>query len=191
MANESERETVFDDLYRAKDDPWNVTSSTYEREKFAATLAMLPPERRFRSVLDIGCSFGTLTARFAQRSDHVTAIDVSGEAIAKARREHGGVAHFERNELPEGWPKGRYDLIVMSEVLYFLTEHEIGEVAELAARDLSSNGICLLVNWTGHTDLPVSGDQAATLFETCFTSRRPCDIETTRQRQYRIDLLKL
>ena len=189
MTDKSEREQTFDDLYREKGDPWHVTTSEYERGKYVSTLAALPQDRHFRSVLDIGCSFGTLTAKLAQRSDHVTAIDVSGEAISRARAEHGDIARFERAELPDGWPDGRFDLIVMSEVLYFLSRAEIGQMAAFAARDLSPDGLCLLVNWTGANDLPVGGEEAAALFTRTYRSHRECAAETIVHDEFRIDLL--
>ena len=184
------RGQTFDDLYRNGADPWDVTSSNYERSKFAATLAVLPRNRRFRNVLDVGCSFGTLTAMIAQRSDHITGIDVSQVAIDRARKTHGDIAHFVTGELPSDWPKGRYDLILLSEVLYFLDTIEIVKVVDLVVRDLAPGGWCLVVNWTGASDLPLSGDEAADLF---IGRRNPQfdQIEPTiRRENYRIDLLQ-
>ena len=54
--------SVFDKLYANSDDPWKFETSDYEREKYDATLAALPPGR-FGNALEIGCSIGVLTAR--------------------------------------------------------------------------------------------------------------------------------
>ena len=185
----SHRAETFDALYRDNGDPWNVTTSDYERRKFALTLAALPSERQFRSILDIGCSFGTLTHQLARAGDTVTAIDVSQEAIGKAREHGTGEVAFLCGEIPDDWPAGRYDLIVMSEILYFLSQDELIQTADKAMRDLSSRGLCLLVNWTGPNNLPVSGDEAARVFADRFAQASGAMVETTRHDLFRIDLI--
>ena len=37
--------SFFDEIYAEADDPWSFTTSDYEREKYATTLAELPRER--------------------------------------------------------------------------------------------------------------------------------------------------
>ena len=75
-------------------------------------------------------------------------------AIARARKESDDTIRFLCGEMPASWPEGRYDLIVLSEIVYFLDAREIADVARLVRRDLSPGGLCLLVNWTGPNDLP-------------------------------------
>ena len=115
---------------------------------------------------------------------------MSGEAIARARSELGNIARFERVELPGGWPGDRYDLIVMSEILYFLSREEILQMAANTERDLASNGLCLLVNWTGPSDLPLSGEHAAATFVESFQSHRDHTLDAIEHEKFRIDLLK-
>ena len=67
-------------------------------------------------------------------------------------------------QIPRDWPPGRFDLIVISEVLYFFSPDDIARTAELALANLASDGAILLVNWTGFTDTPTTGNQAAELF---------------------------
>ena len=160
----SDRERVFDDLYSAHDDPWNVCTSDYEREKYAATLAALPRER-YGSVLEIGCSIGVMSAALAERCDTLLAVDVSAEALRHAKRNcTARNVRFDRLEVPESWPCGRYDLIVLSEVLYFLQAEEVDASARLSAGGLAPGGEIITVNWRGETDTPLTGDAAASRF---------------------------
>jgi hypothetical protein len=57
-----------------------------------------------------------------------------------------------------------FDLIVLSEVLYFLVPSEIASVADRVAGTLAPDGVVLLVNWLGQADDPCTGDQAARIF---------------------------
>jgi 2-polyprenyl-3-methyl-5-hydroxy-6-metoxy-1,4-benzoquinol methylase len=156
---------VFDDLHRETEDPWDFATSTYESAKRAATIAALP-DREFRAILEIGCSTGYLSQALSQKGYQVLALDVSAVAVGRASSRVGDGARicFRQAEVPEDWPPGAFDLIVFSEVLYFMTVEEIRSCAVLAHNSLSSDGICLLVNWTGQTDLPITGRKAASIF---------------------------
>jgi hypothetical protein len=67
-------------------------------------------------------------------------------------------------QVPGDWPDGTFDLIVLSEVLYFLSPADIAAVADRAAGSLAPGGVVLLVNWRGRSDDPCTGEEAATLF---------------------------
>ena len=88
MPNEAAPDSLtpgyFDDVYRAKADPWNFQSSPYEAAKYAATLAALP-RPLYRNALEIGCSIGVLTAQLAARCEQLLSIDVSEQALDQAR----------------------------------------------------------------------------------------------------------
>ena len=162
----SAREAEFDALYTRSPDPWAMETSAYERAKYDATLAALPPGR-FACGLEIGCSIGVLTERLAGRCERLTAFDVSTLALDRARRRVPDV-RFVRAEVPRDWlavaGDGPFDLVVVSEVLYFLDAAEVAALARLIARDLAPGGTVLAVNWTGENDRPLDGDAAAELF---------------------------
>src|ERR1700761_3998891 len=73
----------FDRLYADDPDPWNFASSEYEREKYAATIAALPPGR-FARALEVGCSIGVLTRLLAVRCEALLAVDVAESALLQA-----------------------------------------------------------------------------------------------------------
>jgi predicted TPR repeat methyltransferase len=153
--------TYFDNLYASDADPWRFATSDYERDKYAATLAALP-DRRFGSALEVGCSIGILTRQLASRCDSLLAIDVADAALARARENcpDANIA-FANRQVPREWPGGQYDLIVFSEVLYYLDLADLGEVAKLARDDLTEDGVILLVHFTEETNYPLTGDRAA------------------------------
>ncbi|MDJ0386959.1 SAM-dependent methyltransferase [Roseomonas sp. E05] len=180
----------FEALYAADPDPWKFRSSPYEAEKYAATLAALP-RPRYGSALEIGCSIGVLTRMLAPRCDRLVALDGSARAIAAARRHCAGLPQVElqQREVPRQWPRGRHDLILLSEVVYYWDEADLTRVAALALRSLRAGGEVLLVHWTGTTDYPLSGDAAVEGFIGATTPALHVAAQT-RAEHYRMDLLR-
>lgn len=183
-----DRAVRFDELYTADIDPWKFRSSDYERSKYAATLAALP-RAKYRICIEAGCSIGELTRLLADRCESVTGLDISQVAIAKAKRRNADLTHvqFVQGELPECWPKEPTDLIVLSEILYFLTADEIVRLAKLISKNWNRHGDCILVNYLGPISEPLQGSEAAELFINSIeaTERMPSIITS----DYRIDVL--
>ncbi|WP_288585962.1 SAM-dependent methyltransferase [uncultured Methylobacterium sp.] len=180
----------FDARYAADPDPWNFAGSPYERDKYAATLAALPRER-YASALEVGCSIGVLTAALAPRCDALTALDVAEAALAQARARCGERPGLRlmRARVPGEWPEGRFDLILLSEVVYYL---DAGDVARLAGRvraSLRPDGDVVLVHWTGETHYPLTGDEAADLFVRGTRDHLALDRQV-RTADYRLDVLR-
>ncbi|TNC15762.1 methyltransferase domain-containing protein [Methylobacterium terricola] len=180
----------FDARYAVDPDPWNFAASPYERDKYAATLDALT-RPRYAAALEIGCSIGVLTASLGPRCDALLALDVAEAALAQARaRCHDlpGV-RFMRAQVPGAWPEGRFDLILLSEVVYYL---DAGDVAGLAARiraSLLPSGDVVLVHWTGETHYPLTGDEAADLFIRETRDHLAVDRQV-RTGAYRLDVLR-
>ncbi len=179
--------SVFDGIYARGADPWDVETSAYEREKYDATLAALPAPR-YRRALEIGCSIGAQTVRLATRCDSLLALDFAAEAVRRTRERCAALPHVavRQARVPVDWPAGLFDLIVISEVLYFLSPQDLANTARLTAGSLAAGGAVLLVNWTGYTDTPTTGDQAADLFMDGVRGWRHAG---TRHARYRIDVL--
>ncbi len=179
----------FEDIYARSPDPWGFRTSAYERGKYLATLDILP-RARYGSALEVGCSIGVFTRLLAARCDAVLALDASARALAEARRDDADLAHvsFREATLPGDFPEGRYDLIVLSEVLYYLSTADLGRLAERCLASLAPDGHMVLCHWLGETDYPLTGDEAADGFIAATAPRwRP--VAARREPEYRLDLL--
>ncbi|MET0590015.1 MAG: bifunctional PIG-L family deacetylase/class I SAM-dependent methyltransferase [Naasia sp.] len=150
----------FDDFYSGADDPWGFESRWYERRKRDITLAVLPRER-FASALELGCSIGVTTAELAGRCDDLLAVDIAERPLDIARRrlaEHPRV-RFERRTLPAEWPLGRFDLIVVSEVGYYLDLATLRELVRRSAAALTEKGVLVVCHWRHPVaEYPLTGD---------------------------------
>ena len=153
-------DAMFDD---GNEDPWGVEDSFYERRKRALTLAA-PTRDRLGRVLEIGCATGVLTRELAPRSDAVVAVDVSAPALEVARRRDlPGVTWVEGHApgvlgdpvVTGGAP---YDVVVLSEVGYFLTGSEWLATLRGLSRLLAADGEVVLCHWQHPVrDLPLDG----------------------------------
>ncbi len=152
----------FDQLYAADPDPWHFATSAYERAKYQVTLAALPG-RRFASGLEVGCSIGVLTRLLAAQCDRLLGVDVSAAPLVQARRRCPDHVRFRQARIPDDWPAGRFDLIVLSEVLYFLSPGQIAATARRLEGCLLPGAAVGAVNWLGETDTQCDGDAAAEL----------------------------
>lgn len=141
-------ETVFDDVHNRASDPWNYTGSWYERRKRALTLAALPAESYGRG-LEVGCSIGTLTAELAHRCGSLLAVDASGVAARRAGQLLAGQpgVQVEQRVLPGSWPEGDFDLVVVSEVGYYLSRDELAQLWDRIESSLQPGGTLLLCHW--------------------------------------------
>jgi 2-polyprenyl-3-methyl-5-hydroxy-6-metoxy-1,4-benzoquinol methylase len=182
----------FRRLYDRNDDPWNYHTSDYEKSKRDATIAALG-NRRYRSALEVGCSIGVLTLRLAGHCDRILGVDFVDTALAVARVACDSMPHvtFRNVRIPVEWPGGHYDLIVLSEVLYFLSESDSAALAGLCKESMKPDGVLLLVNWLEESpDDPCSGDDAATRFIATSATWLEA-VSQHRTDRFRIDLLTL
>ncbi len=138
----------FDALFAASDDPWHFRSRWYERRKRALTLAMLT-HPHYRRAFEPGCANGELSAELALRCDALVCWDLSERAVALARHRVGTHEHVtvEQGAVPDEWPPGRFDLIVVSEMAYYLTPAAQEVLARRAADSLEHRGILLACHW--------------------------------------------
>lgn len=188
MTRSSLSDAYFEAIYDRDPDPWRFRTSAYEDAKYAATLAALPCPR-FADAFEVGCSVGVLTRQLADRCDRLLAVDVAESALAQARAACAGTpwVRFARMRVPEQWPDETFDLIVLSEVLYYLAESDVRCVATAARSSLRRGGTVVLVHWTGETDYPLTADAAAGAFVTASELR---SVTGWRTEQYRLDMLQ-
>lgn len=140
----------FDTLYRGDEDPWGFTSSPYELDKYDTTVAALGAARYDRC-FEPACSIGALTGRLAARADAVVACDGSSTAIDRARTHLAGADHVElvAAAIPEWWPSGSFDLIVLSELGYYWDVTGWRDVIRRCRQSLRADGEVIAVHWLG------------------------------------------
>lgn len=145
--------TYFDSMYSSAEDPWSLTERWYERRKYDLTVAALPVPH-YRRAFEPGCSVGELTRRLAGRCDAVLACDRVESAVATARRRTAGLPHVSvrRMVLPEEWPEGTFDLIVLSELLYYLDGTALDAVLRRTVSSLEAEGTLVTVHWNHPVD---------------------------------------
>lgn len=151
----------FEGLYADAEDPWGFATSPYEREKYERTLAACGPGPIGRA-LEVGCSIGVFTAVLAPRCAELLAVDCSEAAVARARARLGNApgARIERRTLPEEAPRGPFDLIVCSEVLYYWSRPLLLGALATLGRALAPGGGLVAVHWTPRTSTyPLQGDE--------------------------------
>lgn len=148
----STRGEAFNHLYGAEADPYAAAAKQYryQRRKYRALLSMLP-DRRYGEVLDIGCGIGVFTRELAPYAERVTGIDVSSEAVARARTLSAGVANarFETADIETFDTPNRFSLVVLADVIYYLAPPVDAAAKDIAGRLaalLEPGGLLLLVN---------------------------------------------
>jgi trans-aconitate methyltransferase len=156
----STQRSYFDAMYENESDPWGFESSAYERRKYAVTLASLP-KARYRAVFEPGCSIGVLTEKLAARCDELLASDIVPTALQRAAERLKDSPHvtLERRAIPEEWPEGPFDLVVLSEIAYYFDQDDLARLISLIMQSTREGAHVIAVHWRGETNYPLSGDR--------------------------------
>ena len=138
----------FEARYDAQADPWRLEGRWYERRKRALALASLARER-YRRAFEPGCALGLLTVPLAQRCDAVVAVDAASAAVAATAQRTGHLGNVEvaRLAVPDAWPRGRFDLVVLSEIGYYLEPPTLARLRDRAVTCLDRGGELLAVHY--------------------------------------------
>lgn len=148
MKRSSVPELYFAEMYRKSNDPWHLAERWYESRKYALTLAALPA-RRYKRVFEPGCSAGVLSALLAERCDALVSWDRRPEAVAAAdaRLRTFEAADASIGLVPEQWPTGTFDLIVLSELLYYFDADQRSRLRKRVLGSLMTHGHLVAVHW--------------------------------------------
>ena len=139
---------TFDALFRDSDDPWRFRTRWYEARKRALTLACLPAARHAHG-FEPGCANGELSAELALRCDRLLVSDVSARAVALAQTRLAAFPHVQvvQAQLPRDWPDDTFDLIVISELGYFVDAVSLDALADKTRATLRPGGTVLACHW--------------------------------------------
>ncbi|MBP0614426.1 bifunctional PIG-L family deacetylase/class I SAM-dependent methyltransferase [Jiella mangrovi] len=182
----------FAELYADDGDPWHARSSRYEVAKRADNCCQLEG-RRYERGLDIGCGEGHLAAELVDReiTSAMTGLDRDAGIVARASKAYGArpELQFVTGALPEELPEGPFDLVVISEVLYFLDELALASLVRELTKQLKRGADILVVSYLGDTGTPLSGRAAHDLFVALFgTALTTLSLRT--QELYQTELLR-
>jgi SAM-dependent methyltransferase len=158
----------FDNLYTQDPDPWDYASDPYEQAKYVRQLDWLTDggRRRLHRTLEVGCSIGVFTRMLAASSDRVEAFDVSGTAIDIARRTLRGVDNVSLGvrafPMPDPPDPGRYDAIVVSEVLYYLDDQALATAVAWLSEAIGAGAAVVTANFLPAERTPIVLDALET-----------------------------
>ncbi len=144
----------FEAMYRRDRDPFRVRDSWYERRKLAVVLASLS-RATYALGWDPACGTGDLALALDARCERFLASDLSAEAVQITKALVAGRPEVEvtLNSLPRPVPGHRPDVIVLSEVLYYLPESARAETYTMVDQAAAESAAEILtVHWRHHPD---------------------------------------
>ena len=135
----------MNDPHETKQDPFGHKTNPAHKERINEIANFLGDDAPFLRVLDVGCSEGFPTSRFALMTDHITGIDVSEVAVDRANDEHGdGDVEFECADFLEYKPKRKFDLVIVTAMPHLFDDMD--KFAEAVSRCMKKRGGRLLVS---------------------------------------------
>lgn len=121
---------------------WSEIAAYEHRPRYALASSLAAGKR----VLDFGCGSGYGAADLAMEAAHVTAVDISEEALAYAREHHNALnLVFERrDDLAEGLEPASFDLITCFELVEHLSSADQLRLLASLKRLLTEDGLLLI-----------------------------------------------
>ncbi len=183
----------FNEFYSHDDDPWHFESSPYELSKYKATLAALPREI-YQNAFEIGCSIGVLTKMLAPKCKKLLAVEPADVPLKKAieRLKDDSQVRLQKMMVPQDFPEDNFDLILLSEVGYFLSWEDLQKLAGLITEHLETGGQLLMVHWTPVVaEFPLTGDQVHDYFMNLVQQKKHLKhVFHQREEKFRLDLFE-
>lgn len=160
-------ETYFDALYNDDTDPWQYQTRWYEKRKRDMCLAVLP-QAQYGNAIELGCGNGVFSELLAHRCQALVSIDGNNKAVQLAKQRLAGTPHVRviqgvipnalstlKETLLKAYPlsdhsppnKPPFDLIVISEILYYLSPNDINTVIAWIGQNLAIGGTLLCCHW--------------------------------------------
>lgn len=142
----------FESLYASESDPWQVASSFYEQRKLEIVLASLG-RPFYRAAWDPACGVGELALRLSGRCTTVLATDLAASAVRLTHRRCDGESAISVAQLSlprEPDTAVRFDLVVLSEFLYYLDADDRAATLELVHARTTDDAEVVSVHWRHH-----------------------------------------
>lgn len=181
---------LIDRFFDSGGDPFGFDVNPDEQIKFRRTLEVCGSGNLGR-VLEIGCAVGSFTEMLSPRATDLLAIDVSEAAIEQAKERMNGHphVHLETRTLPADFPGGPFDLVVASDVLYYLTLDDLETCLTLIEKRLASGGALVAVHYTPRVGTLLDGNELHDFLADRTTMSHTLDERTElgEGRPYRVD----
>lgn len=144
---------AFEEMYQNIEDPWYHGDAAAVQYDMALYLL-----NRYKicvkggEILDLGCGKGAFTSRLKRKLPltHVLAVDIAPTATRKAREKYGHLGiDFKVMDIQKSLRsiRKKFDLIVMSQLMWYILPNFKKVVNHLAGKNLKRGGY-LLVNQT-------------------------------------------
>lgn len=144
---------LLDLNYYLRKDPWNYHTSGLEQGKYRDILSLVPAA--MGSTLEVGCAEGVFTQMLSRSVTTVTAVDSSPVALGRARLAlvDYPTVDVRQMDISLDTPESEYDLIVASEILYYLGDaQQIARVGQRMVDWLKPRGYLLLCHMRSQSD---------------------------------------
>lgn len=138
----------FEAKFRSNDDPWSTFTDRDEAVKRRAILQAMGAGPWGR-VLELAAGNGSNSVAIAPRAlrlDATEATEAGTALVARAIRARGPRARALRLVLPARLPRSRYDIVLVAELLYYLSPRAMRETAREIARVLRPGGLLVVAH---------------------------------------------
>ena len=180
----------FFDHFFDEGDPFGFDRSPEEQLKFSRTLEVCGGGRWGR-VLELGCAVGSFTEVLSARADEVLAVDVAQSAVDHVTQRLRDHPHVRASvmRIPDEFPEETFDLVVASDVLYYLPVEDLMRCVRRIEGTLAPGGVFVAVHYVPRMGSVLSGDEAHDVIEACTTLRHELSERTEfgAGRTYRLD----
>lgn len=171
-ATRKDAASYFDALYSGNSDPWQYQTRWYEKRKRDMCLAVLP-QATYKNAIELGCGNGVFSELLAQRCHALLSIDGNNKAVQLASQRLADTPNVRviQGVIPKvldtladviqragvvadaalldafATDQQPFDLIVISEILYYLSPDDIDKVIAWIEQNLASGGTLLCCHW--------------------------------------------
>ena len=98
-------------------------------------------------ILEIGCGNGALTSRLSRDSREIIGLDISMEAIKRAKKHERENLKFSVHNIERDPLEGENSLIMCQDVLYYVPSVSMKKVAKKISEALINGGILLVIDY--------------------------------------------
>jgi SAM-dependent methyltransferase len=131
------RRWAFDQMYR--------TGKWHFDENHPELISAIEEYSSNGAILILGCGTASIVSYLNQNAfRYLLGIDISPEAISKARRQSTAKVHFKVADILEYQCERNFDVILFSESLYYIRDTEQEELLRRLGRHLTPSG-CFIV----------------------------------------------